>query len=60
MTLWRRPCRSESLPPMIAPKAAPSRREEVTMPEIVGVRPRPPSAVERVMKGRAPEMTPVS
>ncbi|MCY1243650.1 hypothetical protein D9M72_566740 [compost metagenome] len=55
MMVLRRPKRSDSRPAVIAPKAAPNSRVDVTRPSVSGV-----SARSRCMNGRAPLMTPVS
>ena len=53
--LFRRPRRSESLPPMIAPRAAPKIRIDTTRPSVNEVSPR-----SAFIGSSAPLMTPVS
>ena len=55
-----RPKRSDSLPPLRAPRAAPTVRALVTIDSSKAVSARPPSATGFLRKGSAPEMTPVS
>jgi len=42
ISVLRRPNLSDSVPARSEPSAAPNTRDEVTMPSVTGVRPRPP------------------